>query len=380
MRKENRGMTRANVLLAVLVGALALALWALVASPHAMADDTGWLSPSANNPDGDGDGFERDPTNAYADGGGFAENRDNGASTWGSTYYTEQHRYYNYGSSIPAGATIQGIEVRLDWWLDDAGGAGDDHEIRVDLSWDGGSSWTTPLKTDTSEPTSEATVVLGGTADLWGRTWSDDEFSNADFRVRVHCYSTQINERDFFLDWVAVRVTYSAGAVGPVDIEKSVSPSLNESPGQLITYNYIITLSNTTPDQWFRIRWVADTLPMGFSYVTGSTTGNPPVAEPSIAGQTITWTYSGSGLRLWPGNTATIAFQATSSNGVGEYCNTVTANWSPGNNTLTKNNLACVTIRWPTFDIETEVMGLRTIVRVRIEGSQPVILSWEIIP
>jgi uncharacterized repeat protein (TIGR01451 family) len=378
MREDGvRETTRAG--LAIAAGVLAAGFWALLGARDALADDTGWLSPSANAATGQGDGFETSPTNAYADGGGHGENQANGGSSWLITYDTERHLYYNYGFSIPSGATIQGIEVRLDWWLDDAGGAGDDHEIRVDLSWDGGSSWTTPLKTDTSEPTSEATVVLGGIADLWGRTWSDDEFSNADFRVRVHCYSTQINERDFFLDWVAVRVTYSAGAVGPVDIDKSVSPSLNESPGQLITYTYKITVTNTG-GSWVRIRDVADTLPAGFSYVTGSTTGNPPVAEPSIAGQTITWTYSGSGFRLWPGNTATIAFQATSSNGVGEYCNTVTANWSPGNNTLTENNLACVTIRWPTFDIETEVMGLRTIVRVRIEGSQPVILSWEIIP
>jgi uncharacterized repeat protein (TIGR01451 family) len=377
MRRESRGITGAHTLLALLVSALALVLWGLVAAPDAMADDTGWLSPSANNPFGDGDGFEIDPTNAYADGSGFAENAGNGASTWFVTYYTERHLYYDYGFNIPAGATIGGIEVRLDWWLSDAGQPGVDNEIQVDLSWNGGSNWTTPLKVDSSEPTVETTVVFGGPADLWNRTWTPGEFDDGNFVVRVHCHSDEVDVRDFHLDWVAARVTYTSAPPGPVDIDKGVSPSISESPGELITYTYNITVTNTG-GSWVRIRDVADTLPAGFSYLT--TILGPPLDPDPPVGQTVNWHYPGSGLRLNPGEAAVIIFQATSSSGIGEYCDTVTAYWSPGNNTLTESDLACVTVRYPTFDIETEVLGLRTRVRVRIEGDQPVILSWEIIP
>jgi len=180
-------------------------LCSLGAPPTVWADETGWLSPSANGAVGDGDGFERNPAQAYGDGAGRAENRNNGDTILWFTWNTERHLYYDYDFSIPTDATIDGVEVRLDWWLDSAAGA---NIIGVDLSWDGGTTWTA-IKNDSSEPTSETTVVLGGPADTWGRTWSPNEFSNANFRVRVHCYSSTINQRDFRLDWIPVQVTYT---------------------------------------------------------------------------------------------------------------------------------------------------------------------------
>ncbi|MFZ5916154.1 MAG: hypothetical protein ACOYZ7_04415 [Chloroflexota bacterium] len=173
--------------------------------PAAWAANTGWRSPTANAADygGDGNGFERNPTNAYADGGGYAESRDNGVLLGDQT---ERHRYYNYGLNVPTGATIYGIEVRLDWWLDSTS---DTNTMSVELSWDGGSSWTS-AKTDSQETTSEHTVILGSTSDTWGRTWSPSDFSNANFRVRILNYSSNVwGSRDFRLDWVPVRVTYN---------------------------------------------------------------------------------------------------------------------------------------------------------------------------
>jgi hypothetical protein len=76
----------------------------------------------------------------------------------------------------------------------------------VQLSWNGGATWTTAKSTATLS-TSEATYILGGAADTWGRTWSSGDFSNATFRVRVIDVASS-TARDFSLDWVAVRVTY----------------------------------------------------------------------------------------------------------------------------------------------------------------------------
>jgi hypothetical protein len=78
--------------------------------------------------------------------------------------------------------------------------------ICVQLSWDGGVTWTA-AKTTSTLSTSEATYSLGGAADTWGRSWSSGDFSNANFRVRVINVSSSTS-RDFSLDWVAVRVTY----------------------------------------------------------------------------------------------------------------------------------------------------------------------------
>lgn len=162
--------------------------------------DTGWVNPSAEAADtgGNGDGFELNPTNAFADGAGYASNIDNQGATGG-----DRHRFYNYGLPIGSTCAINGIEVRLDWWLDNLPGI---QSLDVELSWDGGTSWTS-AKTDPVETKSEHTAVLGGSADTWGRTWTVAELSDANFRIRLTCTSSN-NKRDFFLDWVPVKVYY----------------------------------------------------------------------------------------------------------------------------------------------------------------------------
>ena len=177
--------------------------------PNSLAATTGWHSPSANIADsgGDDDGFEVNPEYAYDDDGDPAENHDNG--TVGDL--TDRHIYYDYGFNISPGSIIQGIEVQLDWWLDKAK---NENSMSVDLSWDGGTSWTDAM-TDTTQTKKEHTFILGGPSDTWGRTWSASDFSNDNFRVRVHCYSDTEDSRDFFLDWVAVRVTYESSPPPP---------------------------------------------------------------------------------------------------------------------------------------------------------------------
>ncbi|MEE8391045.1 MAG: hypothetical protein V3S14_09655, partial [Anaerolineae bacterium] len=187
------------------------------------ADDTGWLSPSADQADsgGDGDGFEINPSNAYADGSSYAESRDNG----NSTDQTDRHRFYDYDFAVPADATVEGIEVRLDWWMD-APPRGNS-TLGVDLSWDGGASWTVP-QVDSQDSITEHTAILGAVDDMWNRTWLPDEFSNTNFRVRVHSFSS-MDDRDFYLDWVPVRVTFSTPTPTPTSTSTPTS-TLTPSP------------------------------------------------------------------------------------------------------------------------------------------------------
>lgn len=76
----------------------------------------------------------------------------------------------------------------------------------VQLSWDGGQSWTSARSTPTLG-TSFATYTIGGANDTWGRAWSTTNLSNASFRVRVINVSSSTS-RDFSLDWIPVRVHY----------------------------------------------------------------------------------------------------------------------------------------------------------------------------
>ncbi len=197
--------------------ALRSRLWALLAlvllvgslwpgtpfTSTAYAADTGFLSPSAQAADtgGDNDGFELNPTNAFADDAAFASNIDGD---------DDRHLFYDYSLTVPTGAAVNGIEVQLDWWLDAVNG---NNSMRVELSWDGGTSWTGSMP-DTVESTTEHTTVLGGSTDLWGRvSWTPAEFSDTNFRLRLtsRCQGsgTNCNPRDYFLDWVAVKVYFT---------------------------------------------------------------------------------------------------------------------------------------------------------------------------
>lgn len=151
----------------------------------------------AKNPTADsaliGDGFEGNPTGAYADGGGAASNV-NGTG--------QSHVWSGYDvSALPSTAVITGLAVRADWWVDSRRGTS---ALGVALSSDG-VSWTAE-KTDTSSSTRERSVTFGGTADTWGRTWTRSDLQS--LRARVSTSSTD-PARDFSLDWLPLTVTYT---------------------------------------------------------------------------------------------------------------------------------------------------------------------------
>jgi len=134
----------------------------------------------------------------YADDDGYAEYR----TDWG---LDNQAVFWGYAFNVPGRAIIQGIEVRLDWWLDGTVGA---NYLDVDLSWDGGNQWTS-VQQATTESGSDGnpTDVLGADDDTWGRAWTVEEFSDSNFRVRVTARTDRT--RRFYLDWIPVRITYS---------------------------------------------------------------------------------------------------------------------------------------------------------------------------
>jgi len=175
--------------------------------------NTGFLSASISAAQtttaGDNNGFEVNPSNAFVDGLGVAQDVNSGTNNNQSCTQNskDKHRFYNYNISLPAGVTVKGIEVRLDAFVDSVGS--NSPKMCVQLSWDGGATWTTAKQTPTLT-TSEASYFLGSTVDTWGRTWTAANLSNANFRVRVIDVASSSNapSRDFSLDWIAVRVSY----------------------------------------------------------------------------------------------------------------------------------------------------------------------------
>ncbi|MCI0550486.1 MAG: S8 family serine peptidase [Anaerolineae bacterium] len=170
---------------------------------------TGYLAPSGQaaqtSTAGDNNGYQTNPANALNDNSVFAVDTNSGtnSNTSCTNNGKDKHHYFNYNFSLPPTAVIQGIQVRLDARVDATGG---NPRICVQISWNGGTSWVTAKQTSTLT-TTEATYILGGTADTWGRTWAVGNFTNANFRIRVIDVAGNTN-RDFSLDYIAVNVTY----------------------------------------------------------------------------------------------------------------------------------------------------------------------------
>jgi hypothetical protein len=170
----------------------------------------GFLSPTANAPEsgGDGNGFESGAVNAHTPDGVAASdiNSGSGNNTTCTSSGKDRHRFYNFGFVIPSGTSIAGIEVRLDARADNTSGS---PKMCVQLSWDGGGTWTAAKSATLG--TSLTAFTLGGASDTWGRTWTATNLANASFRLRVINVSSSTS-RDFFLDWVGVRVHTAAAA------------------------------------------------------------------------------------------------------------------------------------------------------------------------
>jgi hypothetical protein len=206
--------------------------------------DTGNRSPTANAPapGGDNNGFESTtypPTNAYADGGSYAEDTDSGtnASTDCGDSGKDRHDFYGYGLSVPGGNTVTGIEVRLDARVDSTSGA-TVRRMCVRLSWDGGVTWTAAKQTDNLSGSSFQSKIIYDELDpTWGHDWTPSELAN--LRVRITNVSNKSSPyvRDFRLDWAAVRV-YHVRSGGPCQYAAEMADEAKAAGIEIFTIGY----------------------------------------------------------------------------------------------------------------------------------------------
>ncbi len=188
-----------QVVTAVMIVILSLTILPI---PSAYAADTGLQVPIQNANNG-----WTNPGNAYAS--------DNNRTVANSG--NDEVEYYGFDfSAIPAGATINGIEVLIEGYQE---GGGTPRQADISLSWNGGSNFTTGagtgVKTTNMPGTTagaEALRTFGGPADTWNRTWSASDFTN--FRVLVDA-NLGSNGSDLLIDQIRVRVTYTSDTTSP---------------------------------------------------------------------------------------------------------------------------------------------------------------------
>ena len=155
--------------------------------------DTGFKNATAT---GDDHNQWTNPTYAYTS--------DNNYASQGGANLLQD--YYNFTFGVSSGATIDGIEAT---WEGEQSGPYTGNMMDVDISWNGGATYTSAKTIVDNSGSGDITVTLGSSSDTWGRSWSDTDFSNTNFRIRgknIHASGPWV------VDHIQVKVYYTAGA------------------------------------------------------------------------------------------------------------------------------------------------------------------------
>jgi hypothetical protein len=134
----------------------------------------------------------------------------------------EQVVISNFGiSGIPASATDIGFVVQIQAITNDTG----TDELIADLSWNGGTNFSSDQVSDdinnTSSPDSVVQAPANAACSNFGRTWAVSELSNANFRVRLT--ADPGSGDNISIDHVQVQVCYLGRNITAADLNNAAS-------------------------------------------------------------------------------------------------------------------------------------------------------------
>jgi hypothetical protein len=176
------------------------------------AGNTGLKGYTANAPEttgsGDNNGYELNPGNACALDGAVATDANSGTSTTNTCTGTgkDRHQFWGYAFGLsPTPTSIDGITLKAVAGENNTTGT---TNLCVQLSWDGGTTWTT-ARTIALTSTALATYTLGTATDNWGHSpWTASQLGATTFKVRITDNAT-ITTKTFTLDYLGVQVAYT---------------------------------------------------------------------------------------------------------------------------------------------------------------------------
>lgn len=125
------------------------------------------------------------------------------ATIIGTTFAVATLNNYTFGLS--AGVTIDGIEVNTEFSTDTPLQTA---TLQLSLSWNNGTNYTATKSDTVTGSTTDKNSTLGGAADTWGRSWTDSEFANGTFLVKVEGKSSAAFS-SCRLDFLQIKVYYT---------------------------------------------------------------------------------------------------------------------------------------------------------------------------
>src|SRR5258706_1373415 len=209
-------------------------------------------------------------SNAYVSDNAYAQAKGSNKSA----------EYGNFGFSIPAGSTINVVEVSVKGY--------GNKNWKVAVSKNNGanySAFTTIVNTAI-----DTTTVTGGTGTLWGLTgWTAASLNDANFRVKIASAGGN-PKNNAFLDQLLVKVSYSLASSTPTTLVLT-APSASTYGG---TVNLQATLTQTSGGLPLSGKTISFTLD-GFSKGTATTNAS---GVATLSGVTLTTGLSGTLLNV----------------------------------------------------------------------------------
>ncbi len=172
--------------------------------------------------------------NVYTNNNAYASaSANNAAHQWGN---------FGFDGTIPSSsATVDGIRVRLSDLYLTGSGTSTNCQLMVDLSWNGGATWSSAQLTSALNTTSSADYVVGAAADTtaWGaHSWTRSDVLNANFRVRLTWLEGTAacsTSRAVSLDHLQVEVDYM---ITTTTISTAPTPVSGPYGGVLAPHNF----------------------------------------------------------------------------------------------------------------------------------------------
>lgn len=208
--------------------------WLMLAASAsgATTNNTGLISPQSYTP---GTTW-LNPGNAYASDNSTANSKkDNDIVIYGS-----------FNTALPDEAIITGIEIKAEWA---SGAHNKPSTLGVELSWDGGLSFTLTGNSDTRNDNAPDIIsTFGGANSKWEReSWSASNLTTNNFRVKLVALSAETGQ-GIDVDQIQARVYYTG-----------IAPTVNQDGGATNISISSATLSGAvtqgTPSPFVSVLW-----------------------------------------------------------------------------------------------------------------------------
>ena len=155
-----------------------------------------------------------------------------------TTDTTSWLRISNFGFTMPATATVVGIEADIHWTS-----VGLNATAEVHVSY--GASAATLSATDNGGalPAADTLVTYGGEADLWGESAANLKTAlntGTDFGINVRVGTTEAGDQTIEIDYITTRIYYTITAAGEVRNVQQYAEVLSETDSDVrVTQHYV---------------------------------------------------------------------------------------------------------------------------------------------